>query len=111
MYVQLEKLLQLRELIQVVLTFTLFNTATKNVVVGIGYETAEDFAKRGAKVILACRDPRKAEEAVMKIINATGNNNVSFQHLDVSDFKSVRNFAESFKTFEDRYDIFYQVCQ
>lgn len=72
---------------------------------GIGYETAEDFAKRGAKVILACRDTRKAEDAVKKIINATGNNNVSFQHLDLCDFKSVRNFAESFTTFEDRLDI------
>lgn len=56
-------------------------------------------------MILACRDTRKAEDAVKKIINATGNNNVSFQHLDLCDFKSVRNFAESFTTFEDRYDI------
>lgn len=82
----------------------MFNSTTKHFAIGIGYETAEDFAKRGAKVILACRDPSKAEEAVTKIINATGNNNVFFKHLDVSDFKSVRNFAESFKTFEERYD-------
>lgn len=31
--------------------------------IGIGFETAKELVRRGAKVILACRDMKKAEEA------------------------------------------------
>jgi len=72
---------------------------------GIGYETAEDFAKRGAKVILACRDPGKGEEARQNIIKATDNKNVVFKQLDVSSFKSVREFAKDINATEERLDI------
>lgn len=60
---------------------------------GIGYETALDFARRGAKVIMACRDLRKAEAAANKIRLETGNNKVEVEHLDMSDLDSVRKFA------------------
>lgn len=35
---------------------------------GIGYETAKDFAIRGARVVMACRNVQTAEEAKSKII-------------------------------------------
>ena len=34
---------------------------------GVGYETALDFARRGARVLMACRDLKKAEDAKAKV--------------------------------------------
>ncbi|KAK4875323.1 hypothetical protein RN001_011745 [Aquatica leii] len=73
--------------------------------IGIGYYTALDFAKRGAKVILACRNAAKAEEAKLKIIEATGNNNVIVKIVDLSSLSSVRTFAKDVNETEDRLDI------
>lgn len=73
--------------------------------VGIGYETALDFAKRGAKVILACRDTNKAEAARYKIIEETGNEQILVKMLDLSSFKSVRTFAEDITKTEEHLDI------
>ena len=36
---------------------------------GIGYEASLDFVERGAKIIMACRDLNKAEEAKSKVVN------------------------------------------
>lgn len=35
---------------------------------GIGKTTALDLARRGGRVILACRDKRRAEEAILDIV-------------------------------------------
>lgn len=75
------------------------------VIEGIGYETAMDFAKRGARVILACRDAEKAEDARLKIIEATGNPNVVVRLIDMASFKSVREFAKVIIETEKRLDI------
>nr|XP_969508.2 PREDICTED: uncharacterized protein LOC657996 [Tribolium castaneum] len=72
---------------------------------GIGYEIALDFAKRGARVILACRNEQKAREACRKIINETGNENVVVKFIDLSSFASVRAFVEDVKRSEDRLNI------
>jgi len=34
---------------------------------GVGYETVLDFARRGARVLMACRDTSKADEAKAKV--------------------------------------------
>lgn len=60
---------------------------------GIGKETAVDLAKRGAKVYLACRDMKKADDARLEIIAKTGNQNIFTKKLDLTSFDSIREFV------------------
>mgnify|MGYP005984370703 FL=1 len=75
------------------------------VILGIGYDTALDFAKRGARVILACRDEGRAEEARIRIVEETGNKNIVVQLIDMSSFETVREFAKRINETEERLDI------
>ncbi|XP_067253777.1 dehydrogenase/reductase SDR family member 13 [Chanodichthys erythropterus] len=72
---------------------------------GIGKATALDLARRGARVILACRDESRAQAAVTDIQMETGNKEVLYMHLDLASLKSVRSFAENFLKKESRLDI------
>lgn len=55
---------------------------------GLGLETARILAHRGARVVLAVRNPAKGEQAA-----ATIRGDVEVRRLDVSDLDSVRAFA------------------
>uniref|UniRef100_UPI0037E73FDB retinol dehydrogenase 12 n=1 Tax=Semicossyphus pulcher TaxID=241346 RepID=UPI0037E73FDB len=72
---------------------------------GIGKETSRDFARRGARVVMACRDLTRAEQAAEEIRQTTGNGNVVIRHLDLASLYSVRQFAKDFIDTEDRLDI------
>ncbi|MED6247061.1 hypothetical protein ATANTOWER_029039 [Ataeniobius toweri] len=72
---------------------------------GIGKETAMDLARRGARLILACRDRERAEAAVQEIIQETGNQQVLFMQLDLASLLSVRTFAENLLQSESRLDL------
>ncbi|XP_008277074.1 dehydrogenase/reductase SDR family member 13 [Stegastes partitus] len=72
---------------------------------GIGKATALDLAKRGARVILACRNKERAEAAAFDIRRETGNSQVVFMQLDLASLKSVRSFAKTFLKTEPRLDI------
>nr|CAH0099276.1 unnamed protein product [Daphnia galeata] len=72
---------------------------------GIGKETAIDLAKRGARVILACRDTKKALAAKNDIIQESGNDNVIVRYLDLASLRSVRLFAFEILKNEPRLDI------
>lgn len=74
-------------------------------ITGIGFYTAQDFAKRGAKVILACRNQQRAENARSKIVEVTGNPNVVVKILDLGSLDSVRAFAKDINKAEERLDI------
>nr|XP_055038921.1 retinol dehydrogenase 12, like [Misgurnus anguillicaudatus] len=72
---------------------------------GIGKHAATDLAKRGARIIMACRDMEKANEALKEVIEASGNQNVVTCRLDLADTKSIREFAEKINTEEKQVNI------
>ncbi|XP_072317193.1 retinol dehydrogenase 13 [Eucyclogobius newberryi] len=72
---------------------------------GIGKETCRDFAQRGARVIMACRDLARGEEAAEEIRSSTGNGNVQVRHLDLASLHSVRAFCSELLQTEDRVDL------
>ncbi|XP_066506888.1 dehydrogenase/reductase SDR family member 13-like [Hoplias malabaricus] len=72
---------------------------------GIGKATAMELARRGARVILACRNQQKAEAAISDIKMATGSTDVVYMQLDLSSLKSVRSFTETFLKTESRLDV------
>lgn len=69
---------------------------------GIGKETAKELAKRGARVILACRNMDTAKQTRDDIAKATGNENVIVKHLDLSCQKSIREFADDINRTESK---------
>ncbi len=64
-----------------------------------------DLAYRGAHLILACRDSKKAEIAAKEIIKLTNNKNVDVEFLDLSDLDTIRSFAEKINKNLSRLDI------
>lgn len=72
---------------------------------GIGREAARDLAARGARVILACRDLKKADAARDDIVASTGNPNVLIRAVDLLSLRSVRDFCAGVLRSEDRLDV------
>ncbi|HZS08305.1 MAG TPA: oxidoreductase [Blastocatellia bacterium] len=63
---------------------------------GIGVETARALAAAGADVTLPVRDLKKGEKVAGEIRATAGNDAVRVAELDLSDFASVRRFADGF---------------
>ncbi|XP_076577541.1 retinol dehydrogenase 12, like isoform X1 [Chaetodon auriga] len=72
---------------------------------GIGKETAIDLAKRGAKVIMACRDMDRAQAAMKEVVESSGSQQVTCMRLDLADSKSIREFAEAINKGEPQLNI------
>lgn len=72
---------------------------------GIGKETALELARRGARVILACRDAGRANQAAQQIRAESGNGNVVVEIVDLASFESIRNFADRINKNNERIDI------
>jgi NAD(P)-dependent dehydrogenase (short-subunit alcohol dehydrogenase family) len=73
--------------------------------VGVGYEAAKEFARKGAQTILACRNIQKAQAAIEKIRKEIPAAPVEAMLLDLASLASVHKFTDSFKTKYDRLDI------
>lgn len=64
-----------------------------------------DLWTTGARLVMACRDLTRAEQAAEEIRRSTGNGNVVIRHLDLASMYSVRQFAKDFLDTEDRLDV------
>ncbi|KAG3047290.1 hypothetical protein PI124_g24444 [Phytophthora idaei] len=68
---------------------------------GIGFITAMDLVRKGAHVVLACRNRErglKAEAEIQElIISAPDPGTLKFMLVDISDLSCVHNFCKTFK--------------
>jgi NAD(P)-dependent dehydrogenase (short-subunit alcohol dehydrogenase family) len=72
---------------------------------GLGYETANVLAARGAQVVLAVRDTDKGKAAAAKIIGLSPRADIKVQPLDLGSLQSVRTAAEEIKAAYPRIDL------
>ena len=72
---------------------------------GIGKATAVELAKRGARLILACRDVSKAEKAVKDIHRAVPDAEIVVKPLDLASIDSVTRFANGIIMDEAKVDV------
>ena len=63
---------------------------------GLGYETTLGFVRKGIKVIMACRNQHKAEEAKTNILMQVPDAELEIMLLDLKSLDSVRNFAKQY---------------
>uniref|UniRef100_A0AAU2VAQ0 Oxidoreductase n=1 Tax=Streptomyces sp. NBC_00003 TaxID=2903608 RepID=A0AAU2VAQ0_9ACTN len=63
---------------------------------GIGLVTARELARRGARVVLACRSEARGREAEDRIRSELPGAEAEFRQLDLADLASVREFAAKF---------------
>ena len=72
---------------------------------GIGLPTAQQLARHGAQVIMACRTADKARQAVASLEDADVAANIEIMVLDLADLASVKTFADDFVRRFDRLDL------
>jgi NAD(P)-dependent dehydrogenase (short-subunit alcohol dehydrogenase family) len=72
---------------------------------GIGFKAARALDRKGAMVILACRNEKKGKEAVERIQADVATSNAELMLLDLSNLVSINEFADEFKARFSRLDI------
>jgi len=72
---------------------------------GLGLESARAMAEKGAHVIMACRNPHKAEAAASTIRAQTPAAELELAELDLASLASVRTFAERVLARHKRLDV------
>ena len=72
---------------------------------GIGLETARALAGRGARVVLACRDPGRAGDAEARIRAACPGAEIEAVRLDLASLASVREAADHLRSRYHRLDL------
>lgn len=64
---------------------------------GIGLATVEDLARRGGRVVLACRSAAKTQPVIDELRAATGNDALEHLPLDLADLDSVRGAVSTLR--------------
>ncbi|XP_038660111.1 retinol dehydrogenase 13-like isoform X1 [Scyliorhinus canicula] len=72
---------------------------------GIGKETARELARRGGRIIMACRDMEKCETAAREIRSETLSHHVYARHLNLASLKSIREFAKKITEEEENINV------
>ncbi len=72
---------------------------------GIGVTTARGLAKKGAHVVMACRDVERSEPVQAKIKKDSDSEKVDLLKLDLASQESIRSFADTFLKTYDRLDV------
>jgi len=72
---------------------------------GIGYETALDLFKKGAKVYIACRNQEKALKAIQKMEINGGTGELVYEPLDLASLSSLKTFADNVIKAESSLDL------
>lgn len=63
---------------------------------GIGKTTATELARKGHRIILACRNMVEADKAKKEIIGLSNNRNISAMRLDLASAKSINHFVDEY---------------
>jgi NAD(P)-dependent dehydrogenase (short-subunit alcohol dehydrogenase family) len=61
---------------------------------GLGYVTARELARHGARVVLACRSEVRGQEALARLIAEVPAADVELRALDMASLASIRAFAD-----------------
>ncbi|MDF1628694.1 MAG: oxidoreductase [Alcanivoracaceae bacterium] len=72
---------------------------------GIGFHATRELAQRGAHVVMACRNEKKARQAMAEIRADIPNASLSFVPLDLSSQKSVRDAATLIRHQQEKIDL------
>ena len=72
---------------------------------GVGRAVAAGLARRGADVVLLCRDAARGEATLEEIVRETGNKRVELLVADLSSQADVRRAAAAFRASHPRLDV------
>jgi NAD(P)-dependent dehydrogenase (short-subunit alcohol dehydrogenase family) len=72
---------------------------------GLGYVSARELARKGARVVLACRSEARGAGAVNRLMAEVPGADVEFIRLDLGELDSVREFASVFERAHGRLDL------
>ena len=61
---------------------------------GLGFETARELARHGARVLLAGRNPAKGEAALKRIRGEQPQADIAFESVELQDLATVRSLAQ-----------------
>jgi NAD(P)-dependent dehydrogenase (short-subunit alcohol dehydrogenase family) len=74
---------------------------------GLGLCTVKRLARRGAEVILVCRDGKRGQRAVQEVMNEVPGALLDLMICDFARFSSLTRFVDEFNASHDRLDVLF----